>query len=977
MRSRPRRRRASRRRASRTRWPGGPRSSSRTGTARRRSARFLRPAATRSAISRSRPLSAPRPCPARSAAGVRRVPAEPSQLSRRLVAQAVRSARGQLGLCARERARAPLAITVAAQRRPASTRERAAWIVAPTASARAAARFASSAAAASCPSSSAEPAPARAARRPPRAAARRRAATLGPLDPCVGALAASARELRPRERGLQPRTPAGLDARELGRAGDMRLLEASLGPARLEEDHRGMGVRAQRDDAVVEARDQRDSLLRGRVGALEVSGHRRDPALGHQRPRRQLAVAREPRGLDGALGGVERLRQPAADLERVRQPDHHRHDELALPGGARDRDAAAQVADRLVVVLAEELGEAEVVGGLEPARQRRVGQRVEGRGGLRARRLGGVDVALRVAREAQQRGRGHGRERRGRRARRAAVRSHARPRRPSRRSRCRTARRRRARPASAPAAAPSASGSSSSTRSSRSWAARCRPSRFSHPRTRTRAARAARRSRHGTSASVSSSVASARSSCPVAASDVASGTSSPQSALGVVSRSGISRSAAPNQRTAPAGARGAASWPAAASSAIDASSPISAQRSTWWARAASDPPRARELRAPRARGAAVAIPRPPPRTPSGARSGAGSGSDAPRRSRAAARPPRVSSSAASAAGSGPIRRRPRRARAARGRRRPPRPRRAAARARSARRSRASSAAATAAGPARSSAAPAAAAAARAGELQQIERVAAGEPVQLARPARGGLAEQLAGLASGAARAGGRRAGRRDRPPAAPPRPRAAGGRTRKPRPRSRALAAAAAAGARAARAMRRPPSAVVEQRRRAARWSRDAPASDAHGAMRLEALVGQRRRAPPPVPRRAGRAPARAAPVAEHAARRRSGPSQATWSSSASTHTPNGRSRSSSLPRPASTTCAGGLAAPCELLEQARLADARLVRSPRRTRASGDRADEPPSPARRARGGGRRSLPRRRSPCQLPPGAPLRSFCRL
>ena len=95
-------------------------------------------------------------------------------------------------------------------------------------------------------------------------------------------------------------------------------------------------------------------------------------------------------GLDRGLGGVERLGEPPADLQRVREADHHRDHELALAGRARDRDAAAQVADRVVVALAEELGEAEVVGRVEAAGERAVVERVERRGGLGARRLGGV-----------------------------------------------------------------------------------------------------------------------------------------------------------------------------------------------------------------------------------------------------------------------------------------------------------------------------------------------------------------------------------------------------------------------------------------------------------------------------------------------------------------------------------------------------------------------------------------------------------
>ena len=145
-----------------------------------------------------------------------------------------------------------------------------------------------------------------------------------------------------------------------------------------------MDVGREREHAVVDARDQRDGLLGGSVGALEIAGHRRGPALGDERPGGQLPVAGEPPRLDRALGHVERLGQPPADLERVRQSDHHRRDELALAGGARDGDAAPQMPDRVVVALAEVLGEAEVVRRLESSGQLLVVERVERRRGLPA-----------------------------------------------------------------------------------------------------------------------------------------------------------------------------------------------------------------------------------------------------------------------------------------------------------------------------------------------------------------------------------------------------------------------------------------------------------------------------------------------------------------------------------------------------------------------------------------------------------------
>ena len=103
----------------------------------------------------------------------------------------------------------------------------------------------------------------------------------------------------------------------------------------------------------------------------------------------------------------------------MREPDRHRDHELPLPGRARDADPAAEVADRVVVVLAEELREPEVVGGVQAAAQRAVVERVELGGGVRAQRLRLGDPAEPERAEALQCGRdgrepGHADVRRGR-----------------------------------------------------------------------------------------------------------------------------------------------------------------------------------------------------------------------------------------------------------------------------------------------------------------------------------------------------------------------------------------------------------------------------------------------------------------------------------------------------------------------------------------------------------------------------------
>ena len=116
----------------------------------------------------------------------------------------------------------------------------------------------------------------------------------------------------------------------------------------------------------------------------------------------ELAIAGQARRLHGGVGGLGGLREVAAGLERMREADHHRHHELALPDRARERDAPAQVADGVVVVLAEVLGEAEVVGRVEAHHELVVGQRVEQLRGAHPRRLGGRGVAAVVLGEAQQ-----------------------------------------------------------------------------------------------------------------------------------------------------------------------------------------------------------------------------------------------------------------------------------------------------------------------------------------------------------------------------------------------------------------------------------------------------------------------------------------------------------------------------------------------------------------------------------------------
>ena len=100
----------------------------------------------------------------------------------------------------------------------------------------------------------------------------------------------------------------------------------------------------------------------------------------------------------------------------------------------------------------------------------------------------------------------------------------------------------------------------------------------------------------GTSSAHSIRMAWLSSKRPLAASTAAYvSSSSTRSSAGVVS--GVSRTAAANQRAALAGARWAAAAPASRSVAIAAGSPWRAARSTWWARAEADAPRVRKASA--------------------------------------------------------------------------------------------------------------------------------------------------------------------------------------------------------------------------------------------------------------------------------------------------------------------------------------------------------------------------------------------
>ena len=143
-----------------------------------------------------------------------------------------------------------------------------------------------------------------------------------------------------------------------------------------------------REHALVEPVEQRHRLGAGRPGAAQLAAHRGHPGVGRQREQSIWSLPQQARAVDGGVRVLGGLGEPPAHLQRVRQADRHRDHELALPGRARDRDAAAEVPHRVVVALAEQLREAEVVRRVEPTRQSAVVQRVEPRRGVLAQRLG-------------------------------------------------------------------------------------------------------------------------------------------------------------------------------------------------------------------------------------------------------------------------------------------------------------------------------------------------------------------------------------------------------------------------------------------------------------------------------------------------------------------------------------------------------------------------------------------------------------
>ena len=201
---------------------------------------------------------------------------------------------------------------------------------------------------------------------------------------------------------IQPRTPTGLDVYELRAAGIRHRLQAPLWLAGLELGRGHVHAGRAREHALIQVAEQLDGLGARSASARQLAGDRRDPRLGGQRPTQNLAVARQPSGLDGRLGLIETEARTAGHLVRVREADRHRRRELPLPRSPRDGDAAAQMADRILIALGEILGEPEVVGGVEPQNDGVVPERVQPHGGRGRRGLRRGDPAKSELGEAHQ-----------------------------------------------------------------------------------------------------------------------------------------------------------------------------------------------------------------------------------------------------------------------------------------------------------------------------------------------------------------------------------------------------------------------------------------------------------------------------------------------------------------------------------------------------------------------------------------------
>ena len=113
---------------------------------------------------------------------------------------------------------------------------------------------------------------------------------------------------------------------------------------------------------LVERGQQRRGLLGRRARMIDVAKLRCRPRLRHEREAQGLRIGTQPGGLDGRLGGVERLAQLNRDARAPApaRPSSRRRTARG-PAPRANADPAAEVTGRIGVALAEVLGEAEVV----------------------------------------------------------------------------------------------------------------------------------------------------------------------------------------------------------------------------------------------------------------------------------------------------------------------------------------------------------------------------------------------------------------------------------------------------------------------------------------------------------------------------------------------------------------------------------------------------------------------------------------
>ena len=141
-----------------------------------------------------------------------------------------------------------------------------------------------------------------------------------------------------------------------------------------------------------------------------VAGRERRERAAEQVPAQRLRVARQARGLDGAVEQRGRVRHPPGDVQDVAEDGDEDRGDLALAGDLRDGQPALRVRSGRRVAVQVELGRREVRERVQAQADLLVGHRVDER-----RRRGAVPTRLRDGGEDRGRecehGRARGRER--------------------------------------------------------------------------------------------------------------------------------------------------------------------------------------------------------------------------------------------------------------------------------------------------------------------------------------------------------------------------------------------------------------------------------------------------------------------------------------------------------------------------------------------------------------------------------------